>query len=94
MGIPAISATSGSGLWKQEWNEHISHVRNVFLCFDNDETGRKSAVRFKRHFRRATILDWLPPELQGEYKDISEFLRVEESLGENYLWRTIANSMK
>ena len=94
MGMPAISATSGSGLWKQEWNEHISHVRNVFLCFDNDETGRKSAVRFKRHFRRATILDWLPPELQGEYKDISEFLRVEESLGENYLWRTIANSMK
>ena len=53
-GIPAISSTSGASTFKQEWLDVLNMeksdiaLRKIYVCFDNDEAGRKGAERVER----------------------------------------------
>lgn len=44
-GIAAVTSTHGAGTFKKEWAEHFSQFSNVFVCYDNDEAGKKGAER-------------------------------------------------
>lgn len=43
--IPAITSTHGAMTFKQEWCEKAGKSRKIYICYDNDETGRKGAER-------------------------------------------------
>jgi len=40
--LNAITVTSGAGVWREKWNELFKN-KKVYICFDNDETGRVGA---------------------------------------------------
>jgi len=45
-GIPAISKVGGSSTWNDEWLKFFDRQKRIYLVFDNDEAGRKGAIRF------------------------------------------------
>jgi len=82
-GIPAVSSTNGAGGMVSIWEKVSSRFRcsRIIIAFDQDEAGRKEAVRFKRlicgnsrrslSWTRAVILNW--DRRLG--KDITELAR-------------------
>jgi hypothetical protein len=46
-GIPAVTHTGGAGSFQMEWAAAFTG-KHVFLCFDEDETGRKSMIKTAR----------------------------------------------
>ena len=75
-GFPAVSGTAGAGTWKREWN-HLFEGRNVILSYDNDEPGKKGAVRVAENLRSfaRTIkaINW-PMEMNHEgLKDVTDY---------------------
>lgn len=44
-GIPAITSTGGVGTFKKEWLPLLTTISKVYVCFDNDEAGKKGAKR-------------------------------------------------
>lgn len=44
-GIPAVTSTGGSGTFKDEWLEPFKNIKQVYICYDADESGRQGAQR-------------------------------------------------
>jgi len=55
-GIPTVSSTGGAGSWKAEWAKFFTHIKDVFVIFDNDKAGREGARRVQSSIRRAKIV--------------------------------------
>jgi len=73
-GINAITSTAGSGTFKDEWIDKISHIKKVFICFDNDEAGKKGArnlILKLIHTKHEVFSIDLPENMEG--KDISDY---------------------
>lgn len=66
-GLPAISNTSGSGTFKEEWVEQLKK-KEVYVIYDTDKAGRAGADKIKNLLPKAVIVK-LPPA----YKDLCEF---------------------
>lgn len=43
--IAAITSTHGAGTFKSEWINYLSSVKQIYICFDNDEAGKKGAEK-------------------------------------------------
>jgi hypothetical protein len=75
-GIVAITSTHGAGTFKQEWTEKIiGKYRKLYLCFDNDEAGRKGAERAAKMVENGgneTYIVSLPKEV-GDGGDITDY---------------------
>ncbi len=77
-GIPAVTSTGGANTFKREWLMHFGNVRNVYICYDNDEAGRNGSVRVLELFLANERLDpqlfkiTLPEEV-GEAGDITDY---------------------
>lgn len=77
-GIPAITSTHGAGTFKDEWVEKLiknQTIKAVYVCFDNDEAGRKGASRVAEIVENRgleTHLITLPAEV-GEHGDITDY---------------------
>lgn len=67
-GIRAVCSTAGANTWKDDWSKFFSHIRNVYILYDNDDAGRNGAAKVKSTIRRAKILS-----LPTTHKDINEF---------------------
>jgi len=66
-GIPAVSTTSGAiSAYKDEWVELLKD-KDLYICYDNDEAGRKGAAKLKKQLPNATVL------FINGVKDISEY---------------------
>ena len=74
--IPAITSTHGAGTFKKEWVKNIEKCQKIYICFDNDEAGRKGAERVvklaKSKNNQVYIVD-LPKEV-GEGGDVTDYL--------------------
>lgn len=46
-GIPTVTTTGGAGAFQMEWVKHFKG-KHVFICFDEDDGGRKGAIRTAR----------------------------------------------
>lgn len=75
-GIPAITSTHGAGTFKNEWLDALKGIKQVYVCFDNDDAGKKGADKVmqmllstKRH--RVYVIT-LPKEL-GDGGDITDY---------------------
>lgn len=75
-GIPAITSTAGAKTFKEEWALKLKKFKRVYICFDNDDTGREGAQRvakmLERERRIATYIVTLPAEV-GEKGDITDY---------------------
>ena len=75
-GIPAITSTHGAMTFKEEWIKNRGKSWEIYICFDNDETGRKGAERVAKMVANGgnnkTYLITLPEEV-GEGGDITDY---------------------
>ncbi len=74
-GINAVTSTHGAMTFKEEWIEKITKDKTVYVCFDNDETGRKGAERVANMLEKngnETFIITLPQET-GEKGDITDY---------------------
>jgi DNA primase len=70
-GFEAVTSTGGARAFRKEWVKEFEPIPEVYICFDNDEAGRKGALRVGRLIPRAKIVE-LPAEV-GENGDVTDF---------------------
>jgi DNA primase len=70
-GFAAVTSTGGALTFRPEWAEALREIPNVFVCFDNDATGRLGVQRVARLLPQARIVQ-LPNEV-GEGGDVTDF---------------------
>src|SRR6266478_7182818 len=61
-GFKAVTSTGGARAFRKEWTKEFEPISEVYICFDNDEAGRKGALRVGRLIPRAKIVE-LPAEV-------------------------------
>ena len=75
-GITAITSTHGATTFKQEWIEKVGKGRKIYVCYDNDDTGKKGAEKVAKMVENSgneTYIITLPQEV-GEKGDITDYL--------------------
>ncbi|MBI5805817.1 toprim domain-containing protein [candidate division TA06 bacterium] len=75
-GITTVTSTHGAMNFKMEWLEGVRKDQPIYLCFDNDPTGHKAAVKhaqalFKAGFSAVHIIT-LPDEV-GDKGDLTDY---------------------
>ncbi|MDD5544703.1 MAG: CHC2 zinc finger domain-containing protein [Acidobacteriia bacterium] len=70
-GFAAVTSTGGAGTFRKEWADAFKGIPKVYVCFDNDEAGRKGAERIARMLPQAGILQL--PEDVGDGGDVTDF---------------------
>ncbi len=79
--IAAVTSTGGAGVFRPEWAEALNGTRELYLCFDRDEAGRRGAERLARLLPHAKVIE-LPNEV-GEGGDITDyFVRLKHTTGD------------
>lgn len=77
-GVKAITSTHGAGTFKEEWAEKLiknQTIKPLYICFDNDEAGRKGAERVAKMVENGgneTYVITLPSEV-GDGGDITDY---------------------
>ena len=74
-GMPAITSTHGAMTFKQEWCKRLAKISKIYICFDNDEAGRKGAERVAKmveNERNKTYIITLPKKI-GKNGDITDY---------------------
>lgn len=74
--IPAITSTHGAMTFKQEWCEKVGKGRKIYICYDNDDAGKKGAEKVAKMVENGgneTYIITLPQEV-GEGGDITDYL--------------------
>lgn len=73
--ISAITSTHGAMTFKQEWCEKVEKGRKIYICYDNDEAGKKGAEKVAKLLENSeneTYIITLPQEL-GDGGDITDY---------------------
>ena len=65
--IPAVTTTSGAGKFEESFVK-LLQGKEIFICLDNDEAGKKGVRNLLSFFPNALVVT-----LPEEYKDISDF---------------------
>lgn len=66
-GYPAVSSTAGANTWKVKWAQLFSHIRQIWLLYDNDAAGMAGACKVQATLRRAKIV-----RLPAGVKDVGD----------------------
>ena len=74
--VPAVTSTHGAMTFKQVWAEKFGKVRDVYICYDNDDAGRKGAERVAKILESGnsdTHIVSLPEDV-GVGGDVTDYL--------------------
>ena len=74
-GVSAVTSTHGAMTFKDEWVEKIKKETKVYICFDNDDAGKKGSERVAQMMDKCgydTHLITLPKEV-GDAGDITDY---------------------
>ena len=74
--IDAITSTHGAMTFKNEWCEKVGKGRKIYICYDNDDAGKKGAEKVAKMLENTgneIFIVSLPPEV-GEGGDITDYL--------------------
>jgi len=74
--IPAITSTHGAMTFKQEWCEKLGKGRKIYICYDNDDAGKKGAEKTAKLLGTTgneIFIVSLPQEV-GDGGDITDYL--------------------
>lgn len=74
-GYNAVTSTGGCLSFKETWAEKFED-KEVYVCFDKDESGVKAAIRMQTIIPHAKII-WLPEKMKG--KDVTDFFEQYEN---------------
>ncbi len=80
-GFHAITGTAGASTFKEAWKEYFK-ARPVYICFDNDEPGRKGARNTGTilHGTAASVHIITLPDTVGQKGDITDyFVRLKHT---------------
>lgn len=75
-GISAVTSTHGAMTFKQEWIDKVGKDRKIYICYDNDEAGKKGSERVAKLLENTgneIFVVTLPQEV-GMGGDITDFL--------------------
>ncbi len=75
-GIAAITSTHGAMTFKQEWCEKVRKGKKIYICYDNDEAGKKGAEKVAKMVENGgneIYIITLPQEVD-EGGDITDYL--------------------
>lgn len=76
-GCFALTSTHGAGTFKEEWIDEDLRKPNIYVCFDNDEAGKKGSLRVLKMMENAGLQNLnhitLPEEI-GDGGDITDYL--------------------
>lgn len=75
LGFNAVSTTGGALTFRNEWANHLPDKVKI-ICYDNDETGIKGAVKVALTLNTC-VYTWVPP-VHG--KDVSDLLMKNDPL--------------
>jgi DNA primase len=70
-GLEAVTSTGGAGVFREEWVSVFEPIREVYICYDNDEAGRNGALRVGQMIPHAKLVE-LPADV-GESGDVTDF---------------------
>ncbi len=73
-GVSAITSTHGAMTFKEDWVDKVAKGK-TYICFDNDDAGRKGAERVAKmleNIGNETYIITLPEEV-GEHGDITDY---------------------
>lgn len=73
--ISAVTSTHGAMTFKEEWVEKVGKGRKIYICFDNDEAGKKGAERVAKMLESVgneVYIITLPKEV-GEHGDVTDY---------------------
>ncbi len=74
-GVPAITSTHGAMTFKEEWLENVRNGGKIYICFDNDDAGKKGSERVAKMLENVgceSNIITLPEEV-GEHGDITDY---------------------
>lgn len=75
---PAISVMPNALNWDKEFTGYLSHIKNIWLLFDNDLPGQRGMRKVGKHFPgRARVVDW---EGYPEKTDVGDILKMENGI--------------
>ena len=74
LGYHAVTSTAGANSWKPEWARFFTHIKHIFLLFDNDQAGITGAAKVRSTLRRARIVT-----LPAGTKDVGELWQTGEA---------------
>ncbi len=70
-GIAAVSSTGGAGTFEETWIDIFKDITSLYVIYDNDEAGRRGALRVGKMLPSAKIVR-LPPDV-GEAGDVTDY---------------------
>lgn len=77
-GCFALTSTHGAMTFKEEWvDENLRKPKNIYVCFDNDEAGRKGSERVLKMMEKVGLRNLhhiMLPEEVGDSGDIADYL--------------------
>ncbi len=85
-GVAAVTSTHGAMTFKEAWAEKVRKCSKLYVCFDNDEAGRKGAERVAKMVENdGTFIVSLPSDV-GNGGDVTDYFvqlngTVEDLLG-------------
>ena len=80
-GIPAISKVGGSSTWNDNWLKFFDSQKRIYLVFDNDEAGRKGAIRFANKLGEYRCRVYTFEDYPEKY-DVIDFFKDEGTIEE------------
>jgi hypothetical protein len=88
-GVNAVTSTAGAGTFPEEWVEKFSDVREIIVCYDNDEQGRKGSQRvlgiFKADREDLELYQIELPNEVGDKGDITDFFMTLKGTVDEFL---------
>lgn len=88
-GFVALSSTGGAGTFEESWANYLLD-KKVFICYDNDDAGRKGALHVQAMVGWAKCI-WLPEKV-GEHGDVTDFFSKLGKTAEDF--RFLMNQAK
>ncbi len=89
-GFQAVTSTGGCGVFRKEWAKEFAEIKEVYICFDNDEPGRDGAARVNQLIPHAKIVS-LPDEV-GPAGDVTDFFVRLNRSNDDFL-RLLGNAL-
>lgn len=84
--MPVVSGGGGAQTFKDEWIDKLQNMRNIFVCFDNDEVGEsgaeKLAQRLAERIPTASIYLITLPFEKNTHADLCDYFSQKKGTAE------------
>lgn len=86
LGLPACTSTAGASNFKFEWFKLLRNKKRIYICYDNDDTGRRATSQLIENLKNGPellVVDW--PKDWYEKGDITDYIVKDGHTKEEFL---------